>query len=248
LHKAHACPVCSAEAPLFDVVDFNRCCEENKGKVLPLAGEPVYYCLCPACGFLFAPEFLAWPRERFLERIYNADYGEVDPEYLDKRPQQNRAILAEMFDAHKGRFSHLDFGGGDGHLSRLLRQDGWDSTSWDPFLDPASSLDGRTFDLITAFEVFEHAPDPHAMMRQLTSAAHDDTFVFFSTFVHDRAVRPNGRLDWWYVAPRNGQVSIFSRHSLALLGDHYGFRHGSFTDYQHCYCKAVPDWAQHLIG
>lgn len=243
----HACPLCSAQAPLYDVVDFNRSCEEAHGKVLPLAGEPVYYCLCRTCGFLFAPEFLDWSRERFLERIYNADYGEVDPDYEAKRPQQNLSALDEMFGAHKRRFTHLDFGGGDGQLSRLLREDGWDSTSWDPFFDPASSLDGRKFDLITAFEVFEHAPDPHAMMRQLVSAAHEGTFVFFSTFVHDRAVKPGERIDWWYIAPRNGHVSIFSHHGLSLLGDRYGYRHGSFTDYLHCFCKQVPDWAQHLI-
>ena len=232
---------------MHDVVDFNRSCEDSRGRLLPLAGEPVYYCLCRACGFLFAPEFLDWSRERFIERIYNADYLQVDPEYLDKRPQQNSSALDEMFGAHKGGFSHLDFGGGDGCLSRLLREDGWDSASWDPFFDPDSSLDGRKFDLITAFEVFEHAPDPHAMMRQLVSAANEGAFVYFSTFTHDRAVKADQRIDWWYVAPRNGHVSIFSRYSLSLLGDRYGFRHGSFTDYLHCFCTTVPDWARHLI-
>ncbi len=245
--KGHACPVCAAEAPLYDVVDFNRSCEENNGTFLPLAGEPVYYCLCRTCGYLFAPMFQDWTRERFLERIYNDDYIAVDPDYTEGRPQQNRGDLNTMFGPHKGLFSHLDFGGGDGHLSRLLREDGWDSSSWDPFFDPGSSLDGRKFDLITAFEVFEHAPDPHAMMRQLTSAAHEGTFIYFSTFVHDKAVRLNERINWWYVGPRNGHVGVFSRHSLGLLGDRFGYRHGSFTDYQHCYCREPPEWAQHLI-
>jgi len=245
---AHACPVCSAEAPLHDVVDFNRSCEEDRGRFLPLSGEPVYYCLCPACGYLFAPMFGGWTREQFLERIYNDGYAAVDPDYRELRPAQNAALLEQMFGAHKGRFSHLDFGGGDGRLSRLLRENGWDSASWDPFFDPGSTLGGRRFDLITAFEVFEHAPDPHAMMRQLASAAADNAFVVFSTLAHDQHVRANQRISLWYVAPRNGHVGVFSRYALSRLGERHGFRYGGFSDYQHFYCRDLPEWAAHLIG
>ncbi len=246
--QGSACPVCDAQAPLHDVVDFNRSCQEEAGKFLPLSGRPVYYCLCPRCGFLFAPQFLDWTREQFLEQVYNDDYVAVDPDYVSVRPQASRVMLNEMFGAHTGRFTHLDFGGGDGRLSRLLCEDGWTSASWDPFFAPGSTLDGRTFDLITAFEVFEHAPRPHEMMRQLLSAAHDDTLIVFSTLVHDAVVRQNQRITWLYIAPRNGHVSIFSRHSLGLLGHRYGYRHGSFTDNLHCFCKTVPDWARHLMA
>jgi hypothetical protein len=245
--KGHVCPVCSAEAPLYDVVDFNRSCEELRGNFLPLSGEPVYYCLCLRCGYLFAPMFQDWTREQFLDRIYNDDYAAVDPDYLELRPASNSRLLQEMFGASKGRIAHLDFGGGDGSLSRLLREDGWDSVSWDPFLEPGSSLDGRRFDLITAFEVFEHAPDPHAMMRQLVSAAHAGTFIVFSTLVHDQAVRPNQRITWWYVGPRNGHVGAFSRCSLGLLGERHGYRYGGFNDNLHCFCTDPPDWARHMI-
>jgi hypothetical protein len=37
--KGHAHPVCTAEAPLFDVVDFNRSCEEDRGRFRTLAGR-----------------------------------------------------------------------------------------------------------------------------------------------------------------------------------------------------------------
>lgn len=245
--EGHDCPVCSKPAQLYDVVDFNKSCEESNGTFLPLSGVPVYYALCPHCGFLFAPEFLEWSREDFLTRIYNDDYVTVDPDFQNARPQSSAKMLIEMFGANKDQFSHLDFGGGDGQLSRLLRAEGWDSTSYDPFFDPAASLDGRKFDLITAVEVFEHAPRPHEMMKQLLSAAHEGTFIYFSTFTHDRSVMKNGRIDWWYIAPRNGHVSIFSKHSLDLMGRMYGYQWGTFTDYLHCYCKAVPAWAQHLM-
>jgi hypothetical protein len=241
------CPVCAKRAALFDVVDFNKCCEEDRGKFLPLSGVPVYYALCGDCGYLFAPEFLGWSRADFVEKIYNDAYVEVDPEFEEIRPAQSAKVLTEMFGAHKGRFSHLDYGGGDGRLSRLLAADGWRSRSYDPFFDPATTLGGEKFDLITVFEVFEHVPRPHEMMRQIAAAAHDETFIFFSTFAHDSAIRRGERINWWYVAPRNGHVGIFSKNSLALLGRTYGYQWGTFTDYLHCYCKTVPAWAQHLM-
>ncbi len=241
------CPVCANRARLYDVVDFNKSCEESNGLFLPLSGTPVYYALCSHCGFLFAPEFQDWSREDFLTKIYNDDYIVVDPDFEKKRPEESAAMLHKLFGDHKKKFRHLDFGGGDGEMSRRLRERGWDSQSWDPFFDPASSLNGEKFDLITSIEVFEHAPDVHGLMEKLTSACHDSTFIYFSTFTHDQSIRKNGRIDWWYISPRNGHVSIFSKYSLGFLGDKYGFKFGSFTDYLHCYCKTVPAWAEHLM-
>jgi hypothetical protein len=240
----HDCPVCGKLAALYDVVDFSRTCTPNQ---LPLTGRAVYYCLCQGCGFLFAPEFLSWPREAFFAHIYNDDYALVDPEFADKRPREFAALVEQMFGEHKHAIRHLDFGGGEGHLSRLMREQGWRSDSWDPFFEPGSTLSGQTYDLITCFEVFEHVPDPKILMEQLTSAARDDTFILYSTLCLDGEMRLGERINWWYVAPRNGHISIFSKHTLGLLGHRHGLAHGSFTDTIHCYVKTVPDWAKRFI-
>ena len=65
------CSVCNGACSLLDVVDFNKSCEEVRGKFLGLAGIPVYYALCGKCGFCFAPELSTWKLEEFEERIYN---------------------------------------------------------------------------------------------------------------------------------------------------------------------------------
>ena len=62
------CPVCAQPAALFDVVDFNKSCEEANGKLLPLSGDPVYYAACTHCSFLFAPQFQSWTDEDFGRR------------------------------------------------------------------------------------------------------------------------------------------------------------------------------------
>jgi hypothetical protein len=242
------CPVCAKQAALYDVVDFNKSCEEDKGLFLPLTGTPVYYALCSHCGYLFAPQFQTWTDEDFGREIYNDGYTQIDPDHEGARPLGNAQLLHDLLGAHKASIRHLDYGGGTGQLTEALTRKGWTSKSYDRFYDRETPLDPtEKFDLITAFEVFEHAPDVQAMMAEISAHAHDETFVIFTTFAHDKVIHRNGRINWWYVAPRNGHVGVFSMRALAVLGDQYGWKLGSFNDYQHCYCRTVPAWAGDLI-
>ncbi len=241
------CPLCHGTAEWLDVVDFNKSCEEAQGKFLPLSGVPIYYALCTDCGFCFAPQICAWPAETFERWIYNADYADVDPDYLGTRPRNNAGALTKAFPQSPG-VRHLDYGGGDGLLARLLRERGWDSSSYDPLLernqDPESP--GR-FEFITAFEVFEHVPDLNALMRDLQRLRAPNGIVLFSTQITDGQLRARQRIGWWYASPRNGHISLFSRKSLVVLAQHLSLNFASFSSGLHCFFGAVPSWAQHVI-
>lgn len=239
-----ACQVCGGPSPALDVVDFNKSCEEQRGKFLPLCGEPVYYHLCPSCGFCFAPQFAQWSLVDFERKIYNDSYVEVDPDYVEMRPRASAQHLIAMFGNRPPRLRHLDYGGGQGLLSRILVDAGWQSKSFDPLVDRKIAVEslGR-FDLISAFEVFEHVPDVQQLMATLTSLLEPNGIVMFSTLLSDGNLAPHRRIDWWYASPRNGHISLFSRASLILLCQQAGFHFGSFSDGFHLFWKTVPPWA-----
>jgi hypothetical protein len=240
------CPVCGAATDLLDVVDFNKSCREYEGEFLKLSGVPVYYAGCDACGFAFAPEIWAWDAAAFAEHIYNDDYVLVDPEYVDVRPDRSAQNLLNFFPRMDGR--HLDYGGGNGRTSERLREAGWRSQSYDPFLDGPEQRPGETFDLVTALEVFERVASVDRLMQDIDALTHDQSVVLFSTQVSDGRIRRGERLGWWYAAPRNGHISLYSRDSLKRLGQRHGFAFGSFDDNYHLYCRqTVPAWAQALI-
>lgn len=242
------CGVCKANASLHDVVDFNRSCEEARGKFLELAGQPVYYARCDACGFCFAPELCKWSLDEFKKKIYNDDYVQVDPDYLDSRPRGNAAALISMFGDRAQSIKHLDYGGGCGLMSRLLREANWQSMSYDPFVNGDVRLqDLGQFDLITAYEVFEHVPDVHALMTDLRALLAPQGLLLFSTLLSDGNIHRNQRLTWCYAAPRNGHISLFSRRSLALLAQANQVNFGSFNEGFHAFFAQVPPWAQHII-
>ncbi len=243
------CPACYGSCRLLDVVDFNKSCEEQRGCSLPLSGTPIYYYACEVCGFCFAPEFVQWTLADFETRIYNDDYAAVDPDYLSIRPSNNAKALIDAFGARKDGIRHLDYGGGNGLLSRLLKEAGWNSTSYDPFVDRATKLrDLGTFNLITAFEVFEHVPDIKDLINNLSALLDTDGLVLFSTLLNDGNIHSKNRLTWWYASPRNGHISLFSSESLRRLANQVGLNYHAFTPGFHALLKEVPDWAAHLFG
>jgi hypothetical protein len=237
------CPVCAATTSLLDVVDLNKSCEEVRGRFWPSAGVPIEYMLCDRCGFCFAPEMYRWSIEEFSTRIYNDDYKFVDPDYLTVRPRLNAQMLRRMFASHMLEIRHLDFGGGNGQLSNELFAEGWDSTSYDPFVDGPLPDGLGKFDLITGFEVFEHVPDVNHLISTLSSLVESDGMVLFSTFLSDGNISRGQPLGWWYASPRNGHISLFSRDSLGLLGEKVGFKLVSCSPYLHAYWREMPTWA-----
>lgn len=243
------CPVCGGMCSVLDVVDFNGTTglETTQGPAKP-SGTPVRYMMCGTCGFCFAPDMGAWTREEFEQKIYNDHYTELDPDYLDVRPRANANTLLETFGDRGQSFRHLDYGGGNGLLSSLLNDAHWHSVSYDPYGHGESSI-GKLgkFNLITAFEVFEHVPDAHRLMGNLQGLLAPDGVVIFSTLLSDGHLKFNERITWPYVTPRNGHITLYSSASLAVLGAKCRWHFGSFSELLHAFYSDVPVWASHLI-
>jgi hypothetical protein len=110
----------------------------------------------------------------------------------------------------------LDFGGGDGLLCRLLRDRGLDAYTIDDYSEPtyARFFKGcitRSYDLLTAFEVFEHLPYPSMSLDHLFESK--PRFIIGSTEIYS-----GQDSTWWYLSPQSGQhVFFYSRTALRLL-------------------------------
>jgi 2-polyprenyl-3-methyl-5-hydroxy-6-metoxy-1,4-benzoquinol methylase len=200
------------------------------------------------CQYCFAPKLAAWDIQQFKEKIYNDEYALVDPEHESIRPRRIAESLINAFPVSHHQIKHLDFGGGNGQLSQLLREANWQSFSMDPFFDQASRPDiFSKFNLITAFEVFEHHPNPIELIDKLHSLLSPNGLIFFSTLISDQEIVSGKKLDWWYAAPRNGHISLFSRASLKILGERHGMRLYSLSENFHCYLTQAPPWARIIL-
>lgn len=215
------CKVCGGPGMPVGAVDFAKNCEERRGVALPPAGVAVHYHRCADCELLYTRAFDGWAPAEFRRWIYNADYATVDPDYVAARPAANATTVAGLM-KQNGIRRMLDYGGGNGDLACTLAAQGFDAMSWDPMEPGQPTPDRRDFPLVTAFEVMEHTPTPRATAREMTGHAGSNGIVLFSTLVLDTAA-PDV-LDHWYVAPRNGHITIHTAASLTALFARLGWQ------------------------
>lgn len=242
----HPCKVCGGATSLYGVVDFNKSCEERNGLYLPLTGVPIYYRQCRDCRLIFTEAFDEWNPRDFKANIYNEDYAAVDPDYRDKRPRGCAQTVAAL--ARRLHAQHLfDYGAGAGLMARLLREQGFSCEAWDPFdaaantpRDPpraGASAAGRAhpesgrYDLVSAFEVLEHTPTPEKTVAELLGFASPEGIVVFSTLAVDAL--PPRSVGFWYIAPRNGHVTIYTKTALERLFSAFGWKLHHFSEDLH---------------
>lgn len=211
------CKCCGAAALPFGTVDFSKSCQDITGKVLPKSGEAVTYYRCPSCGFLFTTFLDSLTEEEIARRIYNADYIKVDPEFAERRPAGTAKLVETLFGRYAERLRVLDYGGGAGQLATLLRGRGFcHVVTYDPYHGHSRNRPDGVFDLVLAIEVIEHSTAPIRSLADMAACMAEGGIMLFTTHVQPKDIAACG-LDWWYVAPRNGHVSIHSERSLRLL-------------------------------
>lgn len=241
------CKICGKPAELYGVVDFHKSCEEARGLRLPLSGLPIYYRRCAACEFLFTDVFDDWNNGQFKAHIYNDQYEAIDPDYRDIRPRSNADFVVRIWGEHKARTSLLDYGGGSDAFCTALRANGFPvAVTYDPMVPEYSHVPERKFELVTCFETLEHTPHPTAAIAQILGCLAEPGLVMYSTFVQPADFDKYG-LGWWYVGPRNGHISIFSKQALQIAWGRHGYKTFSLNDNTHFAFRTLPSYGADLI-
>ena len=226
------CKCCGAPASLYGLLDFNKNCEIYRRNALGISGVPIYYHRCPECGFIFTTALDHFSNADFARHVYNDDYPLIDPDYQEARPKFNATLATRLLSQAKPA-RILDYGGGNGTLAALLREAGFsDVTTYDPFVPQFAGKPQGLFDCVICFEVLEHSTDPSRTLADITAMLTETGIILLSTLLQPEDIDNHG-LSWWYAAPRNAHVSLYSAASLETLARASGFQVHSLDQSYH---------------
>lgn len=235
-----SCKVCSDSTKLFDVIDFGRQCH---AKIYPdgLTGIGIYYHQCVNCGLIFSEFFDHFTDEMWRMYIYNKEYERIDPDYLSNRSIRNVSLVQSVVKSFWTKEDRgCDFGGGQGMTARLLSNLGIEFDSFDPFGVDTREDDSTKFRLVTVFEVLEHSPTPGKTFAKIAQLCKDDcALVLASTALIPNRIRSGSLSRWWYAAPRNGHITLYSEKSLKLLAEGQGFTYRKVTRGIHLFGRGI---------
>lgn len=172
----------------------------------------IQYFKCPECGFIQTEEPF-WLEEAYSEVINRSDIGLLARNL--ELSKTTKAVLKFLFGKSK---KFLDYGAGYGVFVRLMRDFGFDFYWMDKYSDNLFAKDfeadfSEKFELLTAYEVFEHLVQPVEELVEMMK--HSDNILFSTFLIPPNNPKPG---EWWYYALDHGQhIALYSRKSLEVL-------------------------------
>lgn len=200
------CKICNTESINFTI------------KIV-LAKYDVTYFKCPHCCFI-QTENPFWLHEAYNNAITQLDIGLVYRNGFFTPIVSS--IINSLFDADA---KFVDYGGGYGLFVRMMRDRGYEFFRQDIYCENLFAkhfdiidLPGETkFELLTAFEVFEHLENPY---EEIEKMLHLSDNILFSTELQPE--NSEDLKDWWYFTPETGQhISLYSPKSLQVIAKRY---------------------------
>ena|SRR3989338_2073298 len=178
----------------------------------------IEYFYCKECGFLQTEEPY-WLSESYQSSINMSDTG-----IIERNISLSRVTATVLYFLFGRNSKYLDFAGGYGILTRLMRDIGFDFY-WDD--KHTQNLFAKGFEysentgnikLITCFEGFEHFVKPREEIDRMLNISKN---ILFSTYLLPTLIpKPN---DWWYYGLEHGQhISFYSIKTLVYLAKKYG--------------------------
>lgn len=214
------CPICAQVTDEAFTVNFRNTKPPIHEDPLDF---PVTYNRCIKCGCHFSADQRNWYSADFKDKCYNSTYHIYDGDINNptgNRPTYHYDMLKLMLNSKSECV--LDWGCGRGFVVDRLSKEGYSIVGYDPFYgNTESTPQPNSFDVITSFEVLEHAYHCVDLFKQFHTLLKPNGFIYASTDLTDymQDVKIN-----YYTCPRVGHVVLHSKQSLLYIANTCGFQ------------------------
>jgi hypothetical protein len=144
--------------------------------------------------------------------------------------------------------SGVDWGGGTGLLTRLLRDLGLNFKSHDKYatniMAEGFTADGdlanEDYDAVSAIECMEHLENPYS---ELVSSVNGKRYFIFTTEILPTPLPDPRRKEWWYYMPDSGQhITFASAKGLDTLAKRLNFQYNTTFGSIHVFSNKKVKW------
>lgn len=222
--ESTTCPVCKSSAKYF-------------AQARLISKYDVDYFRCVACGLVRTQDPF-WLDDAYTTAISDRDIGMLS-RCVDNAATVEALILLLGLGS-TARF--LDFAGGYGVFTRLMRDRGFDFWHEDLYCKNLFAKDftapgtSRGYALVTAFEVLEHLTSP--MEEFAAIAARGEAIYATTQLVPDPTPAPH---EWWYYDLESGQhVTFYTVSSLKMMAQRLGMTLITDGVSRHLFLPAAP--------
>jgi hypothetical protein len=185
-------------------------------KKLVLNKYDISYHQCSSCDYI-QTEDPFWLDEAYQSAISALDVGIVKRN-LDLAKIAVSILKSLGCKPNENGIYFQDYGGGVGLFTRIMRDWGYNFYRSDKYATnifanyfDVKDIEIQKFKLTTAFEVFEHLPNPKDVIESILA---DSEFLLIST-----ELQPSSNIEnWWYLVPETGQhIGFFSKKTFERL-------------------------------
>lgn len=203
------------------------CCGDVKKafKQKILCKYEVDYFECLKCGMV-QTESPYWLDEAYSQAISMLDTGAMS---RNGRLMRFTTLLLTALKLHEGVF--LDYGGGHGVFTRMMRDHGFDFRWSDQHAENFYAkgfeyVEGQKVRGVTAFEVLEHLEKPGVFFDYVLGTLNPEIFIA-STLTYAEPIKS----DWHYLYPESGQhIAFFQGRTFCFVAEKYGYSYVNVGD------------------
>jgi 2-polyprenyl-3-methyl-5-hydroxy-6-metoxy-1,4-benzoquinol methylase len=239
----YSCPICTGPTILFDHgTTTAELFFRNEADYQIAAGqkqEHLPFYRCQTCGHGFTP-LPTKDTAHLIDRWYKQ--SPPDTAFLDEEAGRRvtaRGVLHKLTRLYPQKGTLLDIGAGPGLFVSEATRSGWQASglevaSWavdyaqrqqPPIpvqagtLTDAKNLPAHSFDVVTAFDVIEHLPNPADLLEIAKHLLKKDGLLVMTTPRFDSISAALTKRRWYFLFPAH--IHLFTKRSLhKILSDH----------------------------
>ena len=219
------------------------CNQENKSifSAMILNKYNIKYYHCARCNFLQTEE------PYWLDEVYKESINTSDTGYMQRNLNLSKKLTILLSLIFNKNDSFLDYAGGYGVFTRLMRDIGfnyyWDDKYTINLFARGFEYSKEGIDAITTFESFEHFINP---LEEIEKMLQISKTVIFSTELLSSDV-PETK-DWWYYGLDHGQhISFYNENTFQFIANKYGLNYYNLGSLQLLTNKNIPQYVKLVL-